>query len=68
MTAGRPRPPADPNATTVADDSPATPAPPLGPIRVTFRRLAYDFESTIQKIYAIPELDPFLGDRLRQGR
>ncbi len=39
-----------------------------GPIRVTFRRLAYDFEATIQKIYAVPELDPFLGDRLRQGR
>ena len=41
---------------------------PSGPIRVTFRRLPYDFESTIQKIYAVPELDPFLGDRLRQGR
>jgi diadenosine tetraphosphatase ApaH/serine/threonine PP2A family protein phosphatase len=39
-----------------------------GPIRVTFRRLPYDFETTIQKIYAIPELEPFLGDRLRQGR
>ena len=46
---------------------PARPAP-VGPIRVTFRRLAYDFESTIQKIYAVPDLDPFLGDRLRQGR
>ena len=39
-----------------------------GPIRVTFRRLPYDFETTIQKIYAVPDLDPFLGDRLRQGR
>jgi predicted phosphodiesterase len=44
--------------------SPAT----LGPIRVRYRRLAYDHEKTIQKIYAIPELEPFLGDRLRQGR
>jgi len=43
-------------------------SPLAGPIRVTFRRLAYDFEATIQKIYAVPELDPFLGDRLRQGR
>jgi hypothetical protein len=39
-----------------------------GPIRITYRRLPYDFETTIQKIYAIPELEPFLGDRLRQGR
>jgi len=39
-----------------------------GPIRVRYRRLAYDHETTIQKIYAIPELEPFLGDRLRQGR
>jgi predicted phosphodiesterase len=41
---------------------------PTGPIRVTYRRLNYDFETTIKKIYAIPELEPFLGDRLRQGR
>jgi diadenosine tetraphosphatase ApaH/serine/threonine PP2A family protein phosphatase len=39
-----------------------------GPIRRSYRRLRYDFETTIQKIYAIPELEPFLGDRLRQGR
>ena len=43
-------------------------APPTGPLRITYRRLPYDFETTIQKIYAIPELEPFLGDRLRQGR
>jgi diadenosine tetraphosphatase ApaH/serine/threonine PP2A family protein phosphatase len=36
--------------------------------RITFRRLPYDYEKTIQKIYAISELEPFLGDRLRQGR
>jgi predicted phosphodiesterase len=36
--------------------------------RITYRRLPYDFESTIQKIHSIPELEAFLGDRLRQGR
>lgn len=35
---------------------------------VTFRRVPYEFEKTIAKIYAIPELDNFLGDRLRDGR
>ncbi|MCA8997785.1 MAG: metallophosphoesterase [Planctomycetaceae bacterium] len=35
---------------------------------VHFRRVDYDFEKTISKIYAIPELDNFLGDRLRDGR
>lgn len=43
-------------------------AAPVGPVRLKYRRLPYDFESTIRKIYAIPELEPFLGDRLRQGR
>lgn len=36
--------------------------------RVFFRRVEYDMESTIQKIYAIQELDNMLGDRLRTGR
>jgi predicted phosphodiesterase len=44
------------------------PASSGGPVRIAYRRLPYDFETTIQKIYAIPELEPFLGDRLRQGR
>jgi len=35
---------------------------------VKFRRVEYDFEKTIQKIYNTPELDNFLGDRLREGR
>lgn len=35
---------------------------------VQFRRVLYDIEKTISKIYAIPELDNFLGDRLRDGR
>src|SRR5262245_43698893 len=36
--------------------------------RVTFRRVEYDIDVTVQKIYAIPELENFLGDRLREGR
>jgi predicted phosphodiesterase len=36
--------------------------------QVEFRRVDYPFEATIAKIYAIPELDRFLGDRLREGR
>ncbi len=35
---------------------------------VRFRRVEYPFDTTIQKIYAVPELDNFLGDRLRDGR
>ena len=35
---------------------------------LTYRRVEYDFEKTAEKIYAIPELDNFLGDRLRDGR
>jgi hypothetical protein len=35
---------------------------------VRFRRVEYPFEETIKKIYAITELDNFLGDRLRDGR
>lgn len=58
------------DSSEILDDRPPIPSrlPLAGPIRVTFRRLTYDFESTIQKIYDVPELDPFLGDRLRQGR
>jgi predicted phosphodiesterase len=36
--------------------------------RVTFRRVAYDVEQTARKIYAVPQLDKLLGDRLREGR
>jgi diadenosine tetraphosphatase ApaH/serine/threonine PP2A family protein phosphatase len=35
---------------------------------VRFRRVEYPLETTIEKIYAVPELDNFLGDRLRDGR
>ena len=33
-----------------------------------FRRVEYPIEETVQKIHEIPELDNFLGDRLRDGR
>jgi diadenosine tetraphosphatase ApaH/serine/threonine PP2A family protein phosphatase len=35
---------------------------------IRFRRVEYDVEKTIKKIYDIPELENFLGDRLREGR
>lgn len=34
---------------------------------VTFHRVEYPMEKTIEKIYAIGELDNMLGDRLREG-
>jgi len=33
-----------------------------------FRRVPYPVDKTAEKIYGVPELDPFLGDRLREGR
>jgi diadenosine tetraphosphatase ApaH/serine/threonine PP2A family protein phosphatase len=33
-----------------------------------FRRVEYDIDATIERIYAISELDNMLGDRLRSGR
>ena len=35
---------------------------------IRYRRVEYDIETTIKKIYAIPDLENFLGDRLREGR
>lgn len=35
---------------------------------VRWRRVEYDIDTTVRKIYAIPELENFLGDRLREGR
>jgi diadenosine tetraphosphatase ApaH/serine/threonine PP2A family protein phosphatase len=35
---------------------------------VRFRRVEYPIEETVEKIHAVPELDNFLGDRLRDGR
>lgn len=60
---GQPRD-GDPRACyTLLDDGDGARAP-----RINYRRIPYDFEKTIQKIHAIPDLEPFLGDRLRQGR
>ncbi len=39
-----------------------------GKHRVEFHRLPYEVELTIDKIHAIPELNDWLGDRLREGR
>jgi len=50
------------------DSGNGTPDAGSGPVTVQFRRVAYDFEKTISKIYDIAELDNFLGDRLRDGR
>ncbi|NQT38976.1 MAG: metallophosphoesterase family protein [Planctomycetes bacterium] len=36
--------------------------------KLTFRRVEYPLEETIEKIHGIPDLDNFLGDRLRDGR
>ena len=35
---------------------------------IRYRRVDYDVETTIRKIYAINDLENFLGDRLRDGR
>lgn len=35
---------------------------------ITYRRVQYDVDATVKKIYSIPELENFLGDRLRDGR
>jgi diadenosine tetraphosphatase ApaH/serine/threonine PP2A family protein phosphatase len=35
---------------------------------IRFRRVEYDIDATVAKIYKVPDLDNFLGDRLREGR
>jgi len=35
---------------------------------VHFVRIAYDFETTMKKIFAIEQLDNFHAERLRDGR
>jgi predicted phosphodiesterase len=40
----------------------------LEPNQLSFRRIDYDPNVTANKIYNIPELDDFLGDRIKQGR
>jgi len=34
----------------------------------TFRRVEYDIDATVAKIYEVPDLSNALGDRLRHGR
>lgn len=36
--------------------------------QLEYRRVEYDIETTVQKIYSVPDLDNMLGDRLRGGR
>jgi diadenosine tetraphosphatase ApaH/serine/threonine PP2A family protein phosphatase len=38
------------------------------PHELRYRRVEYDVEATIKKIHANPNLDDYLGDRLRDGR
>ena len=35
---------------------------------ITFRRVEYDIEKTVELIESIAELDDFLGHRLREGK
>lgn len=35
---------------------------------INYRRIEYDIDTTVKKIHDIPDLDRFLGDRLREGR
>ena len=35
---------------------------------IHYRRVEYDVETTVKKIYGIDDLENFLGDRLREGR
>ena len=35
---------------------------------IRYRRVEYDVETTIKKIYDVDDLENFLGDRLREGR
>jgi len=36
--------------------------------KLIYRRVSYDFEQTAKKIYDVPDLDDFLGNRLKDGR
>ena len=50
------------------DNDPRSSYVTLDGVRLQFHRVEYDVETTIRKIYDIPMLDNFLGDRLREGR
>ena len=36
--------------------------------KITFHRVEYDWGKTADKIYQTPDLDNFLGDRIKEGR
>jgi predicted phosphodiesterase len=40
----------------------------LGDDTIKYRRVEYDVDATVKKIYAVSDLENFLGDRLREGR
>ncbi len=40
----------------------------LEDLTITYRRVEYPFEKTLEKILAIPDLDNYLGTRLRDGK
>ena len=40
----------------------------LDGLDLVFHRVPSDVDATVAKIYAVPELNDFLGDRLREGR
>ncbi len=50
------------------ENSAASSSNSASPAKLTYHRIDYDFEVTAAKIYDIPDLDNFLGDRLRDGR
>ncbi|MSR30215.1 MAG: metallophosphoesterase [Gemmataceae bacterium] len=35
---------------------------------IKYRRVEYEIDATVHKIYGVPDLENFLGDRLREGR
>ena len=53
------------NGGTVTDGDKELSGPPF---RIRWRRVEYDFRTTMDKIYAIPELDRRAADRLADGR
>ncbi len=50
------------------DQSEEETAQASGLTKLIYRRVDYGFDETAAKIYDIPDLDNFLGDRLRDGR
>ncbi len=40
----------------------------IEPNAVRFIRVPYDYQTTMEKVFAVPELDDYLGTRLKDGR